>query len=161
MLAKDLVRAWNVVQANPPKGWAQVRGPIGAATFSAVRLQWDTSRPWKWTTDCVVQLSLLEASQRFIEWLIEQTWNRLVCFRSVEELRDQGCRIDGAVDLMVPRQVIESHAADQFTPLQKGALRAVVCDAVCTKERLLAAGYKVRPLCELCRMQHEQLFHWL
>ena len=38
MPVKDLVRAWKFVQENPPKGWAQVRGPIGAATLLAKRL---------------------------------------------------------------------------------------------------------------------------
>ena len=62
---------------------------------------------------------------------------------------------------MVPRQVIESQAADQLTPLQKGALRGTVCDAIWTKERLLAVGCIFDSTCELCSLQPDTLFHWL
>ena len=43
---------------------------------------------------------------------------------------------------------------------KKGALRAVVCDAIWTKERLLA-GYRADPVCDLCRDKAATLFRRL
>ena len=157
----ELVRAWHAVQARPPKGWAQCRGPIGAAALSAKRLGWDVGHPWKWRTDNGIEFSLLEASPRLIEWHIRQTWSRITCCRVADNLRSKGFDTTETIDLTSARQVIKSNAADSLTPFQKGALRAVVCDAVWTKERFLAAGYIVDPVCDLCRDKPDTLFHRL
>ena len=55
--------------------------------------------------------------------------------------------------------MIESKAINAFTHLQKGALRAVVCDAVWSKDRLIKEGYSVDPVCELCKKQPDSIFH--
>ena len=117
------------MQAKPPKGWAQCRGPIGAAALSAQRLGWDVGHPW----NNGYEFSLLEASPRLIEWHVRQTWSRIICCRVADSLRSKGFDTTETIDLTSAKQVIESKAADCVTPLQKGALRAVVCDAVWTK----------------------------
>ena len=55
--------------------------------------------------------------------------------------------------------MIESRAADALTPLQKGALRAVTCDAVWPKDRFIKEGYNVDPNCELCKKEPDSMFH--
>ena len=52
-----------------------------------------------------------------------------------------------------------SNASSQPTALQKSSLRAVACGAVWPKDRLIAAGYDVDPLCELCRADPDTMFH--
>ena len=140
---RDLLRAWQAVLAKPPKGWAQVRGPIGAAVLSAKRLQWNVNHPYLWVNDRGDELSLLEASPRLVEWHVRQSWERLISRRVARKLQAQGFNAQDTVGFAVVRQVLNSNAGSQLTALQKGALRAVACDAVWPKDRLIAAGYDV------------------
>ena len=156
-----LVRLWNAVHAQPPKGWAQCRGPIGAAILSAKRLQWDIRSPYKWINDRGLEIDLTKASPKLVEWHVKQSWERLVSARIAQKLQAQGYDTFGSVDFTPARQVIESKAHDQLTLLQKGALRAVVCDAVWPKDRLIEAGYPVSPMCELCDSEADSMFHRL
>ena len=109
--------------------------------------------------DCGIEIDLMNASPRVIEWHIRQTWTRLISQRVERSLQAKGFETQGPVDFLPARQVIESNVNDQVTPLQKGALRAVVCDAVWIKERLIKAGYQVDPLCELCGKSVDTVFH--
>ena len=128
--------------------------------MSAKRLGWDISHPWLWVTDAGIQFSLLTTSPRLMAWHIKQSWTRLVSQRVASKLVANGYDAPtGAIDFTTPRQVIESRATDALTPLQKGALRAVACDAVWPKDRLIKEGYLVDPFCELCKKHPDSMFH--
>ena len=121
---RDLLHLWNHIEERPLKGWAQVRGPVGAALMSAKRLGWDISHPWLWVTDAGIQVSLLTTSPRFMAWHIKQSWTRLVSQRVASKLVANGYdALTGAIDFTTPRQVIESRATDALTPLQQEAPR--------------------------------------
>ena len=138
-----------------------MRGPIGAAVLSAKRLQWNVNHPYLWVNDRGDELSLLEARPRLVEWHVRQSWERLISRRVARKLQAQGFDAQDTVGFAVVRQVLNSNAGSQLTTLQKGALRAVACDAVWPKDRLIAAGYDVDPVCELCRAQPDSMFHRL
>ena len=105
---------------------------------------------------------MLTASPRLISWHVKQTWTRLISRRAASKLQAGGFDVpSGAVDFTCPRQVVESKAEDAFTPLQKGALRTVVCDAILSKDKHIKEGYDVDPLCELCKKQPDSMFHRL
>ena len=76
--------------AKPPKGWALVCSPVGAAVLSARRFQWDVSSPWLWIDDRGDTLSLLKASPRLGGWHVRQSWERLISRRVTLKLQAQG-----------------------------------------------------------------------
>ena len=90
---------------------------------------------------------------------MRQSCERLVGRRAALKLQAQSFNAQGTVDFAVVRQVLNSNASSQLTALQKGSLRAVACGEVWHKDRLIAAGYGVDPLCELCRADPDTMFH--
>ena len=70
----DLARLASPVLSNPPKSWAAVRGPLGAAHLSLDRIGWEFDGPFKFATAQGLLYNLTDSSPCMIQGLMQKQW---------------------------------------------------------------------------------------
>ena len=126
-------------------GW-KMKGPFTVMDQNGVRINFSDTSP------SMVKSRALEAWQQTTEQILQDKWwahpKRAVRWNN----DDPFLVIGGAAEKAVPSAVVLQQVLKDrsLSELEKGALAAVACDAVWTRERLFQAGLAEDSRCEFC-----------
>ena len=132
---------------NPPASWSQVRGPAGACLLSAKRLSWEWLSPFAFRTDTGAVLTITHLGPRAVEHEARASY-----FRRLERLMAKRAGLPEGSRASVKHAValLRRTGEKALSHGLREGLKAVICDAVWTGDRLARAGYDYSPLCEHC-----------
>ena len=143
-----LARAHAATAAKPPKRWQEVRGPTDAAWLTLHQLGWRWQSPFKLVDGKGTHWGMAAASPRLLRNALLQAVKSTLEKRAADALRAKGLEVGPGRISTAP--VARTLRSAYLSAKQKGAVRAVVTDALWTDDRLAAEGYDVDPCCKLC-----------
>ena len=149
----ELSRLWHAVEAGGwPRGWGQVRGPLGALHLSMARVGWSARGPFEFTDHAGIDHQFADHSPKMIEHMCKQGW--------LHRLRAAASRRHGLqhpMDLHHAGQLLREHL---LTPREKGCMVNFIVQGIWTKTRAKQAHYQVDDeLCHLCREAPDTVEH--
>ncbi len=138
--------------------WRQVRGPLGAAAFTAARIGWTFVNPFTIHDHVGAEMLFTNStpamvSKRAVEALRTTIEKKIACRWAADEPQYSGRRV--CLDLVVSTV----NNSKRLTAYQKGVMRSATRGAIMTGARAIKLGYKVEGLCPLRGQAMDTLAH--
>ena len=150
-----LSKAFAAVACDPPRGWGDVVGPIGALWLTLPRFGWAMTEAFRWKDEAGVVHAFTEVSPAAIKRMLAQAWRRKL-------------EVEAASKFPGVERLWAGHAAKLLRPkrgltaVQKGCLESFLCRSLWTKQRAIQCGYIVDDGdCALCGAAADTVRHRL
>ena len=167
----QLRQAWHEARPGTVRRWGDVQGPMSAAVLAAKRVGLEMSGPFHIRNASRERLALTSTSPGLIFKLVEieaqsqlqdqagkQMQKDGMAWAAEETAALLGCPQSSAPSPLAICRVLREKGT---SALEAGALAAVACNAVWTKDRLCRAGLADDSLCPLCQEGRDTLWHSL
>ena len=137
-----------------PRNWGAVRGPLGAAHLSLARVGWAFETPFTLRSPSGEIVPLTSTSPAMLAYHLQRDWKKEVEEQASKAIGLQGCQID-------PSCYRAAMGGSRLSSRDRALLRAFMCHAVWSNQRLYDVGYQVSTRCPLCGGPTDALGHRL
>ena len=151
-------RLWEATDGRP-LSWRAARGPLAIARLEAARIGWASLGPFSIRTDLGATFTLTEVSPKRVELEAIAAVVRSLERRLAARWRPAAAAVtDGDA-----RQRLASGPVKRFLAkvpaAARGLVAAAVCNALWTRARLSDKGLLIDPMCPLCGVCKDTVYH--